>query len=130
MGIKYLWDTNIVVYYLQGHFTHSAELFMDGLLSRSQPAISVITEVELLCWKTSQAKDLELLQNFIDDVWVFELEKPIKLQTARIRRQHKIRLPDAIIAATALVHDLTLLTHNVTDFKNIPDLRVVDPCNA
>jgi predicted nucleic acid-binding protein len=127
MGVKYLWDTNTVIYYLQGHFKHSAELFVDGLLTRSHPAISAITEVELLCWKTDNAQDLALLHSFIDDIRVFELEKPIKLQTAAIRRTHKVKLPDAIIAATALVHGLTLLTRNVADFKNIPGLPIVNP---
>ena len=61
MGVKYLWDINTVIYYLQGHFLQSAELFIDGLLAYSQPAISVITELELLCWKTADAKDLEVL---------------------------------------------------------------------
>jgi predicted nucleic acid-binding protein len=63
MGVKYLWDTNTVIYYLQGHFKHSAELFVDGLLTRSHPAISAITEVELLCWKTDNAQDLALLHS-------------------------------------------------------------------
>lgn len=127
MGVKYLWDTNTVIYYLQGHFLHAAELFIDKLLVRSQPAVSVITEVELLCWKTANAKDLEVLHNFINDIQVFELEKPIKLQTAKIRRVYKIKLPDAIIAATALVYNLTLLTSNVADFKKITDLKIINP---
>ncbi len=127
MGVKYLWDTNTVIYYLQGHFSHSAELFIDGLLAYSQPAISVITELELLCWKTANAKDLAVLHNFIDDVWIFELEKLIKLQTVKIRKAHKIKLPDAIIAATALVYNLTLLTNNIADFKNIANLQIVNP---
>ena len=86
MGINYLWDTNTVIYYLQGHFLYSAELFIDDLLAHSQPAISAITEVELLCWKTANTKDLEVLHDFINDVWIFELEKPIKLQAAKIRK--------------------------------------------
>lgn len=122
MGVKYLWDTNTVIYYLQGHFSHSAELFIDKLLTCSQPAISAITEVELLCWKTADAKDMEVLHNFINDVRVFELEKRIKFKTDEIRKTHKIKLPDAIIAATALVYNLTLLTSNVADFKNIAGL--------
>ncbi|MEK7257684.1 MAG: PIN domain-containing protein [Bacteroidota bacterium] len=45
-----------------------------------------------------------------------------------IRRQFKsIKLPDAIIAATALTHQLTLLTRNVSDFSKIPGLTVVNP---
>lgn len=127
MGIKYLWDTNTVIYYLQQQFPSSAEQFIDNSLSNSSPAISAITEIELLCWKTATEKDLEILRDFIDNALVFELEKEIKLKTADIRKAHKIKLPDAIIAATALVHELTLLTRNVDDFKNIDGLILVNP---
>jgi len=67
------------------------------------------------------------LHNFINDALVIELEQPIKLKTADIRKAHKLKLPDAIIAATALVYDLTLLSRNLADFKNITGLKVVDP---
>jgi predicted nucleic acid-binding protein len=89
--------------------------------------MSVITEIELLCWKAPTDKDLEVLRQFIDNALVFELEKDIKLKTAAIRKAHKIKLPDAIIAATALTYNLTLLTRNVSDFKNIDDLNLINP---
>jgi predicted nucleic acid-binding protein len=47
--------------------------------------------------------------------------------TINICRQSKIKLPDAIIAAIALVHNLTLLTRNVSDFKNISKLIYMNP---
>lgn len=127
MGVKYLWDTNTAIYYLQQQFPPSAEHFIDSTLSDSSPAISTITEIELLCWKTATEKNLEVLHNFINDSLVFELEKDIKLKTADIRKAHKIKLPDAIIAATALINDLTLLTRNVNDFKNIGGLNLINP---
>lgn len=127
MGVKYLWDTNTAIYYLQQQFPSSAEQFIDSTLSDSSPSISAITEIELLCWKTASEKDLEVLHNFINDNLVFELEKDIKLKTADIRKAHKIKLPDAIIAATALIHDLTLLTRNVNDFKNIDGINLINP---
>jgi predicted nucleic acid-binding protein len=71
--------------------------------------------------------DLEVLHNFINDALVIELEQPIKLKTADIRKAHKIKLPDAIIAATALVYDLTLLSRNISDFTNINGLKIVNP---
>lgn len=43
MGIKYLWDTNTVIYFLQQQFPTSAEKFIDNILSHSIPAISIIT---------------------------------------------------------------------------------------
>lgn len=70
---------------------------------------------------------MKVLHDFINDALVFELEKDIKLKTAEIRKAHKIKLPDAIIAATALAYDLILLTSNVSDFKNINGLNLIDP---
>ena len=122
MRIRYLQDTNTAIYYLQQQFPPTAEKLIDETLKDSGPAISVITEIELLCWKTTSEKDLTVLRDFIDDAQVLELEKDIKLKTAEIRKAHKIKLPDAIIAATALAYDFTLLTRNVKDFKHIEGL--------
>jgi predicted nucleic acid-binding protein len=69
---------------------------------------------------------MEVLYNFISDAMVIELESPIKLKTAEIRKAHKIKLPDAIICASAFVYDLTLITRNTADFKNIQGLKMID----
>jgi predicted nucleic acid-binding protein len=127
MGINYLWDTNTAIYYLQQQFPPESEKFMDKLLEQSVPAISAITEIELLCWKTTDEKDIEILNNFIDDSLIIELEQSIKFKTADLRKIHKIKLPDAIIAATALVYSLTLITRNIHDFKNIRGLKIINP---
>ena len=127
MGIKYLWDTNSAIYYLQQQFPASAEKFIDDLLKKETPIISAITEIELLCWKTATDKDLEVLNGFINDSLVIELEQSIKLKTAQIRKAYRVKLPDAIIAATALVYGLTLLTRNIEDFRIIKDLDILNP---
>ncbi len=127
MGIKYLWDTNTVIYFLQKQFPTSAEQFVDKTLEHSSPAISAITEIELLCWKTDNEKDLEILYKFIEAAIVFELERAIKFKTVDIRKVQKIKLPDAIIAATALIYDLTLITRNTKDFRGIEGLKVINP---
>ena len=100
---------------------------MDDLLSKSQPVISVITEIELLCWKTTDERDMEILQNFIDDVRVIEMEKTIKYKAVDIRKKYRIKLPDAIIAATAITYELILISRNVSDFKNIRELQLINP---
>ena len=115
------------IYYLQQQFSPAAEKFIDQLLLETQPVISAITEIELLCWRTATEKDIEVLHGFINDTLVIELERPIKLKTADIRKKLRIKLPDAIIAATALIYDLTLVTRNVDDFKNIDGLKIVNP---
>lgn len=130
MGIKYIWDTNTVIYYLQQQFPPSAEKFMDTLVNEARPVISAITEIELLCWKSATEKDMEVLHNFIDDALVIELEQPTKYKTADIRKKHKIKLPDAIIAATALVYELSLVSRNVSDFRNIDGLQLINPWDA
>jgi predicted nucleic acid-binding protein len=127
MGIKYLWDSNTAIYFLQKQFPPANEKLLEDLLAESLPAISAITEIELLCWKTTSDTDLRLLADFIDDVTIIELENPIKLKTAEIRKINRIKLPDAIIAATALIHNLTLITRNVKDFDNIRGLKVINP---
>jgi predicted nucleic acid-binding protein len=126
MGLKYLWDTNTAIYYLQQQFPAAAEKFIDDLLNDESPTISAITEIELLCWRTATENDLEILKGFIKEALVIELEQAIKLKTAEIRKAHRIKLPDAIIAATALVYGLTLLTRNIEDFKNIIGLDIIN----
>ena len=127
MGMKYIWDTNTVIYYLQQQFPPVAEKFMDDLINEARPIISAITEIELLCWKSATEKDLEILHQFIGDAMIIELEQFIKYKAAEIRKKHKIKLPDAIIAATALVYELTLISRNVSDFKDIDGLKILDP---
>lgn len=126
MGIKYLWDSNTVIYYLQQQFPLKAEKFIDDLLIESQPCISAITEIELLCWKAATPDDEVILHNFLKEAFIIELEQPIKFRTAELRKINSIKLPDAIIAAAALIYDFTLITRNVGDFKKIKDLKMID----
>jgi predicted nucleic acid-binding protein len=97
MGMKYIWDTNMVIYYLQQQFPTAVEKFIDDLLTENQPCISVITEIELLCWKTANEKDLLVVRDFINDTLIIELQSEIKSKTAEIRIHNRIKLPDAII---------------------------------
>lgn len=127
MGITHLWDTNTVIYYLQQQLPPAGERLIDDLLKQEQPAISTITEIELLCWKTATEKDIIVMQNFIDDALVIELEQSIKLKTAELRKAYRIKLPDAIIAATAVTYGFKLVTRNISDFKNIPNLELINP---
>ena len=91
------------------------------------PAISAITEIELLCWKSANENHLVTLKNFIADAFVYEIDQEIKNQTAELRKHYNLKLPDAIIAATALVNKLTFIIRNIKDFDKIPTLDFVDP---
>ena len=130
MGIKYLWDTNTAIYYLQKQFPSHAENFIDGTIANHQPVLSAITEIELLCWKHSTVEDDRMLAYFINDCLIIELEQSIKYKTAEIRKKHRIKLPDAIIAASAIVYNLKLISRNVNDFIDIAELQVVNPWDS
>ncbi len=96
--------------------------------------ISVVALGELYTWalraKVSPRRLLSL-QAFLNDVVILELTADIAKKFGDIRAGLLDRgLPtpemDLLIAATALHHGLTLVTHNVTDFANVPNLKVVD----
>ena len=56
MGLRYLWDTNAVIYYLQKKFTDNGQELMNSIINLHPPVISAITEIELLCWKAATEK--------------------------------------------------------------------------
>ena len=127
MGLNYLCDTNTIIYFLQRQFSEAAELYIDELFKREQPVMSTITEIELLSWKSVSETDNEIIKKFIGDSKVIELEPAIKTKASEIRKKTGIKLPDAIIAATALVYNLTLITRNVKDFKKVGEISIVNP---
>lgn len=127
-GKGYLMDSNAVINYLSNKLTKTAVGFMDGLVNAG-PAVSVITKIEVLGYN-QPSKDYELLENFINDSIVFDLNSKIVEQSIQLRKNHKIKLPDAIIAATAIVFNLILVTENLKDFNKIPNLQVISPKDA
>ncbi len=126
MGKKYLIDTNVISKALRGLFPDSGMAFVEELLG-SQVNISVITRIELLGWKPDHldfAADLALVVQQANE---FALDEAVVLQTIALRKSIKIKLPDAIIAATALVNKLTLVSDNDVDFLRVPRLKYVNP---
>jgi len=101
-------------------------LQMQKLIATIEPSISVITHIELLSNKNIPSDEWKQIQDFIQIAVIYELKKEIVEQTIILRQDYKIKTPDAIIAATALVHNRKLITRNISDSKNIPDLIVVD----
>jgi len=117
MGLKYLWDTNTVIYYLQRNFSGDKQDLLNNIINTYQPAISVITQIELFCWKSATENDINVLNSFISDCRIFELENSVKFKTIELRKTYNIKLPDAIIAATSVQHDLTLISNDKRAFK-------------
>lgn len=124
MGAGYLIDTNVAIGYLDNVLPESGLTFMDDI-----PVIilSVVTRIELLSWRSATKSQLAVLESYIDDARVFDLSEAVIRKTIDIRKEQRVKLPDAVIAATALVHGLVLLTRNTSDFKGIAGLEVVNP---
>ena len=90
------------------------------------PNLSVITRIELLGYNTTKEAN-QLLIDFIDSSIVLELSEDVIKQTILIRKTHKIKIPDAIIAATSINANRILVSNNIKDFKNIENLKTVNP---
>lgn len=122
MGQQYLIDSNPVIDFFNGRLPKGGKEF----LSFVEPVISVITQIELLSNKNLPLHELTQLHEFIKVAVILGLDEEVVQQTISLRQNHKLKTPDAIIAATALVHNFTLLSRNLFDFKNISVLRVID----
>jgi hypothetical protein len=77
MGLKYLWDTNAVVHYLQKNLPEAQQKLMGNIINTYQPAISIITEIELLCWKGANENDSAVISSFISDSMVYQLNQKV-----------------------------------------------------
>ncbi|MBN8650100.1 MAG: type II toxin-antitoxin system VapC family toxin [Cytophagales bacterium] len=125
MGKRYLIDSNSIIDYLNGILPEEgADLLRDVV--NEVPVISFISKIEVLSFKSDEATEL-LLREFINSSSVIEITNDIIDATISIRKERKIKVPDAIIGATALTLDLTLITRNTKDFNGIRDLRIINP---
>ena len=129
MGAGYLADTNVVIDLVLGRLPAASASWLDVRLAAQQVAISVVTRIELL-GKLVPAPEFAFLQSFVENVQVLPLDESTIQHTIRLRQQHRVKLPDAIIAATALAHGLTLVTRNGSDFKALAGLAVLNPREA
>lgn len=122
---QYLIDTNVVCDYLSANLPSKAMVFMDGVIDRI-PNLSVIAQIELLCWDTDSAT-VQHVKHFISDSIVLDINIDVIDHCVSLRKGKKVKTPDAIIAATALAYDYTLITNNEKDFTNISGLKVINP---
>lgn len=89
--------------------------------------ISVVSKVEVLGYHKLKDDERSLLESFFSIAIILEITSPVIEEAIRLRQIRKMTLGDSFIAATALVHDLTLATHNTEDFSWVPDLKLTDP---
>ena len=118
--MKAVLDTNVLVDYLAGH-----ERAREELSRYRHPRISRITWMEIMVGVAADAAEEAAVRSFLADFGVVELTEAVAAQAVRLRREHRLRLPDAIILASARVEQCQLVTRNTRDFKpEWPDIRV------
>jgi toxin FitB len=122
VGKKYLIDTNVLIEYVSNVLPIESRQFVESKINEDFN-ISVINRIEVL-GHNSSTKDLEQFLNLAN---VIQLSEQIADKTIRIRKSRRMKLPDAIIASTALEHNLTIISRNVKDFEGIPNLEVINP---
>ena len=117
-GNKIFVDTNILIYFLQG------DKDVIAMISDKEIVISFITELELLSLPKISDKSKKLIKELLKICLIIDINAEIKDLAIEFRQKSKIKLPDAIIAATAYFHQLPLLTA-VKRFKSIEELEVL-----
>jgi predicted nucleic acid-binding protein len=108
--MRALFDTNILIDYLIGH--NEARLIIEQY---ENPQISIITKMEVLVGTTEDNE--EIIREFLDNFTVIALNEEIAETAIEIRKNNKIKLPDAIIWATAKYNNSLLITRNTKDFS-------------
>lgn len=116
--VRALFDTNILIDYLNG-----IELAAKELSLYQDRVISVITWMEVMAGERADAN--RTTRDFLSGFNVLPLSQDIAERAARIRRKTKLKLPDAVIQATAEAHGLLLVTRNTKDFRHdSPGVRI------
>ncbi len=117
-----LLDSNIIIYAAQPQYDNLRQLISDHV-----PAVSVISYIEVLGYHELSEVEKRLLEQFFAAAEVIPLDGASADKAVELRQLRRMSLGDSIVAATAMVHGLTLLTHNTKDFQWISDLLLLDP---
>jgi predicted nucleic acid-binding protein len=117
-GIRMICDTNPLIYLLDG------DKEVATFLNDKQIYISVISELELFGKQHLSKADTILIETLVSNCIVVDINREIIHIYKNLKQAYSIRLPDALIAATAIYLDIPLLTFD-KGFKNIPELQLI-----
>jgi predicted nucleic acid-binding protein len=117
-GDRIVVDTSLIINLFNG-IEEVQELITDRNLF-----VSIISEIEVLSFPNITTKDSKLLKSFLSECYIVDIEPAIKEITIDIRSRFKVKLPDAVKAATAIYFDLPLFTID-KGLKKITDCRLL-----
>lgn len=116
----------MVIDYLAGLYPQKTFTWLNPIINQDINT-SVITKIEVLSYNPEKDDNYAVLVDFFDVANILELAEAVVMKTIEIRQGNRIKLPDAIIAATAIVHNLALITRNTKDFQKIKGLILINP---
>jgi len=115
-------DSNLIIYFAKPGFA-----WLNEHIQTIEPYFSVLSKVEVLDYNLLKAREKTFFDTYFDSVTPIYPDDDIIEKAIQLRQFRKMSLRDSVIAATALIHDFDLYTHNVSDFSGIDGLRVIDP---
>jgi len=118
-------DSNLIIYAASGNYPDVLSWFLENKLS-----VSAVSLVEALGYHKLNSREKTALETIFSELIILYPTPEIFQTAVELRQQHALSLGDALIAATAIFHDLTLATHNTKDFERIKSLKMLDPLHA
>ena len=125
MEVNVLLDTNLLVYHVAGD--PAVTRFLDGTIARRSFCLSILSVIEFLGWHGHTDDKFLECKELIELATILAVSKEVADKAIELRRAKRIKLADAVIASTALVNNLSLVTTNIRDFKGIPDIQIIHP---
>jgi predicted nucleic acid-binding protein len=123
--MRAVFDTNILIDYLNGNIQAKKEIEIYEFR-----AISIITYIEIIVG-VQNLKEIEFIKNFLHRFSIIEIDIPIAELTITARKKYKLKIPDALILATAEQNQCLLVTRDTKDFsETLPIVRVPYTINA
>lgn len=120
-----LLDSNIIIYASQPEYP-----LLRQFIARQFPLVSVLSYVEVLGYHRLTEQERQDFTEFFRLAVIIPISQPVLDRAVRLRQQRRMTLGDAIIAGTALVHNLTLVTRNTEDFQWIAELSLINPIDT
>jgi predicted nucleic acid-binding protein len=123
--VGHLVDSNVLIDYVADRFKSNQLKALD-LIFDEEFSVSVMTKIEILGYNGVPEEEARMIE-FLSNADVIPLNEEVVERTILLRKAIKIKTPDAIIAASALVNGFTLITNNTTDFKRVTGLKIFNP---
>ena len=117
-----LLDTNIVI-----EACRPDGAWLGAWTKHPEAGYASVTRIEALGYTGTSAEEGEAIREFLVEVVSYALDDGVVEAAVRLRQQKRMKLGDAIIAATAVEYGVPLVTRNVDDFKHISSLRIINP---